>query len=67
MSMSVAGVGGKNVELLHQLVPTAGVLAYLVNQSNPTAETYSKEATTAANVLGIQVRVLNVSTEGGPR
>jgi putative tryptophan/tyrosine transport system substrate-binding protein len=64
MGMSVAGVGGKNVELLHQLVPAAGVLAYLVNPSNPTAEIYSKEATTAADALGIQVRVLNASTEG---
>ena len=63
MSMSVAGVGGKNVELLHQLVPTAGVLAYLVNPSNPTAEIYSREAKTAADALGIKVRVLNASTE----
>ena len=63
MSMSVAGVGGKNVELLHQLVPTAGVLAYLVNPSNSTAEIYSREAKTAADALGIKVRVLNASTE----
>ena len=63
MSMSVAGVGGKNVELLHQVVPTAGVLAYLVNPSNPTAEIYRREATTAADALGIKVRVLNAKTE----
>ncbi len=62
MSMSVAGVGGKNVELLHQLVPAAGVLAYLVNPSNPTAEIYSREATTAAVTLRIQVHVLKAST-----
>jgi putative ABC transport system substrate-binding protein len=35
-----------------------------LNPSNPTAEIYSKEATTAADALGIQVRLLNASTEG---
>ena len=56
--MSVAGVGGKNVELLHQLLPAAGVLRYLVNPSNPTAKIYSKEATTAAVALRIQLLAL---------
>jgi putative tryptophan/tyrosine transport system substrate-binding protein len=63
MSMFVAGTGAKSVELLNELVPTAAVVAYLVNPSNPTAEIYAKEATTAASALGIQVRVLNASTE----
>jgi putative ABC transport system substrate-binding protein len=63
MSMSVAGIGGKSVALLHELLPTARVLAYLVNPSNPAAEINSKEAITAADALGIQVRVLNASTE----
>ena len=63
MSMSVAGIGGKSVALLHELLPTARVLAYLVNPSNPAAEIYKKEAIAAADALGIQVRVLNASTE----
>jgi putative tryptophan/tyrosine transport system substrate-binding protein len=63
MSISVAGARGKNVELLHQLVPTAGTLAYLVNPSNPEAGIDSKEAATAADALGVQIRVLNASTE----
>jgi putative ABC transport system substrate-binding protein len=40
------------------------VIAYLVNPSNPSVEIYAKEATSAASALGIQVRVLNASTEG---
>jgi putative tryptophan/tyrosine transport system substrate-binding protein len=58
-----AALAAKRVELLKELVPAAAVIAYLVNPSNPSAEIYSKEAVTAANGLGIQVHVLNASTE----
>jgi putative ABC transport system substrate-binding protein len=63
MSLFAAGLGGKSIELLKELVPTAAVIAYLVNPSNPTAEIYTKEAATAASALGIQVPVLSASTE----
>jgi putative ABC transport system substrate-binding protein len=63
MSLFDAELWGKVVELLKQLVPAATVIAYLVNPSNPSAEMYSKTAAAAASALGIQVRVLNASTE----
>jgi len=63
MSMSVAGTGAKSVALLHELLPKAGVFAYLINPSNPAAEIYSQEAIAAADALGIQVSVLNATTE----
>jgi ABC-type uncharacterized transport system substrate-binding protein len=63
MSTFNAGLGAKSVELLKELVPAAAVIAYLVNPSNPSAEIYSKGAVTAASALGIQVHVLNASTE----
>jgi putative ABC transport system substrate-binding protein len=63
MSMFAADLGAKSVELLKELAPTAAVIAYLVNPSNPTADIYSKEAVTAASSLGVQVHVLNASTE----
>ena len=63
MSMFTAGIGAKSIELLKELVPSASVVAYLVNPSNPTVEIYSKEATSAASALGIQIHVLNASTE----
>jgi putative ABC transport system substrate-binding protein len=63
MSTISTGLGAKRVELLKELVPAAAGIAYLVNPSNPSAEIYSKEAVTAASALGIQVHVLNASTE----
>jgi putative tryptophan/tyrosine transport system substrate-binding protein len=64
MSTFTADLGAKSVELLRELVPKAAVMAYLVNPSNPTVEFYTKEATKAASALGIQIRVLNASTDG---
>jgi putative ABC transport system substrate-binding protein len=55
---------GKRVELLRELVPTATIMALLVNPANPTVvETYTKEVKAAAQTLGLQVHVLNASTE----
>jgi putative tryptophan/tyrosine transport system substrate-binding protein len=53
----------KRQELLHQLVPTAPFVAMLVN---PTASTTRSEVQTvqgAADKIGQQVRILNVSTD----
>ena len=63
MSMFAADLGAKSVELLKELLPAIAVIAYLVNPSNPSAEFYSKEAVMAASSLGVQVHVLNASTE----
>jgi putative ABC transport system substrate-binding protein len=63
MATFTSGLGAKNVELLKELVPAAAMIAYLVNPSNPSAEIYAKEAVTAASALGIEVPVLNASTE----
>jgi ABC-type uncharacterized transport system substrate-binding protein len=53
----------KQVELLHDLVPKANVLAFLVNPSNPIAESDGRDIQGAAHVLGLQLLVLNASTE----
>jgi putative tryptophan/tyrosine transport system substrate-binding protein len=54
----------KRLELLHELVPTATIIAQLVNPTNPTiAETLSRDAQTAARTLGLQLHVLHASTE----
>jgi putative tryptophan/tyrosine transport system substrate-binding protein len=53
----------KRVELLHELVPTATKIAFLVNPTNPAAETQSKEVQSAARTLGLQIVVLNASSE----
>jgi putative tryptophan/tyrosine transport system substrate-binding protein len=55
----------KRLQLLHELVPTASVMALLVNPANPTlAEINTKELQTAARTLGLELHVLNASTEG---
>jgi putative tryptophan/tyrosine transport system substrate-binding protein len=58
-----AEVGPKLLELLREAVPTAKIIALLVNPTNPTAETLSKSLQTAARASGLQLHVLNASTE----
>ena len=54
----------KLLELLHELVPTATVMALLVNPANPTlAETQSSDLLSAARILGLQLHVLHASTD----
>jgi putative ABC transport system substrate-binding protein len=56
-------VGPKRLEVLHELVPTATVMALLVNPASPFAETLSKDLLTAAQVLGLRIHVLHASSE----
>jgi len=57
-------VAPKRLQLLHELVPTASVVALLVNPTNPTiAETQSRELQSAAHSLGLELHVLNASSE----
>jgi putative tryptophan/tyrosine transport system substrate-binding protein len=53
----------KRLELLRELVPTASVVALLVNSTNPNAETNTKDLQAAARTLGLELHVLNASTE----
>jgi putative tryptophan/tyrosine transport system substrate-binding protein len=54
----------KRLELLHEQVPAASVMALLVNPANPAlAETQSSEVLSAAHTLGLELHVLNASTE----
>jgi putative ABC transport system substrate-binding protein len=58
-------VAPKRLQLLHELVPTASVIALLVNPADPTvAETTTKEMLAAAHTLGLELHVLNASSEG---
>jgi len=57
-------VAPKELELLHELVPGARVMALLINPTNPAqAETQSSQALSAAHTLGLELHVLNASTE----
>ena len=56
-------VGPKRVELAHELIPAATVIAMLVNPTNPLAEAIAKDSQAAARILGLQLHVLHASTE----
>ena len=56
-------VGPKLLELLHDVVPKATIIALLVNPTNPNVETQSRSLQAAALKLGLQLHILNASTE----
>jgi putative tryptophan/tyrosine transport system substrate-binding protein len=60
----VNGLAGKQMELLHSLVPTADVIGFLVNPKDPNAETDSNDAQAAAKLLGLKLVVGTASNEG---
>src|SRR5882757_1097395 len=64
ISILNVAVVAKRLELLHELVPTAAVIALLVNPTNPVfTEPETKEARDAAGSLGLQLHVLNASPQ----
>jgi putative ABC transport system substrate-binding protein len=57
-------VGPKRVELLHELLPSATLIAVLVNPTNPTiGEPFVRGLEAAARTLGLKLHVLHASTE----
>ena len=57
-------VAQKKLELLHDLLPTATVIALLINPANPIlAETNRRDLQAAARTLGLQIHVLRASSE----
>jgi ABC-type uncharacterized transport system substrate-binding protein len=56
-------VAAKQVQLLHELVPTATAFAVLVNPATPATETETSGLRDAARALRLQLHVLNASTD----
>jgi putative ABC transport system substrate-binding protein len=52
----------KRLEILHELVPGGTRVAVLVNPAGPAAETTLKDVEPAARAMGLQIEVLNAST-----
>jgi putative tryptophan/tyrosine transport system substrate-binding protein len=63
MSTVGSGLHAKSVQLLKELVPTAAVIVYLINPSNPAAAYYAKDALNAASTLNTEIKILKASTE----
>jgi putative tryptophan/tyrosine transport system substrate-binding protein len=57
-------VAPKRLELLHEMVPTATVMALLINPADPAlVERQPSDFLSAAHALGVELHVLNASTE----
>lgn len=56
-------LGPKRLELLHEMVPGAKVVALLVNPANPDFEMQTKQVEAAARIFGLEVKVLHATSE----
>lgn len=64
VTQSNVEVAPKRLELLHELLPTARVMALLVNPAETTiAKTTTSAVTAAARAMGLEIHVLNASSE----
>src|SRR5712692_7366000 len=63
ISVFTTSLGPKRLEILRELVPKGGAIAFLVNPSSQIAEVQVKEIQEAARAIGQQIYVLNASTE----
>ena len=57
-------LAAKKLEVLHELLPDAAVVAMLVNPTNPISEPESRAALDAAQSLRIQLHIFRASTSG---
>ena len=56
-------MGPKRLELLHEVVPTATIIALLMNPTSPNLETLSKDMQAVARTLRLELPVLQASNE----
>src|SRR5262245_2059826 len=53
----------KRLEILHESVPAATVIAVLLNPTSPTADSQLRNLQAAAEALGVRLHILHASTE----
>jgi putative ABC transport system substrate-binding protein len=61
VSLFTSTLAAKRLELLHELVPAARVIALLVNPANPNSEANTQAVDAAARLLGLQIILLKAS------
>ena len=62
VAILIAELAAKRLELLHDLVPTAAVIAVLANPTDPVSKPQTRNLQDAARSLGLQAHVLQAST-----
>jgi putative tryptophan/tyrosine transport system substrate-binding protein len=63
ISLQSGALVGKQLEMLHNLVPTVDLVAYLANATNSGSRIESAEAEAAGRVVGKQILVLNAGSD----
>jgi ABC-type uncharacterized transport system substrate-binding protein len=63
MGIFNASLGTKRLELMKELMPSAGVIGYLLNPADRMSEIESKSVISAGRALGIDVRILNAKSQ----
>jgi ABC-type uncharacterized transport system substrate-binding protein len=53
----------KRLELLHEVIPRAAVVAVLINPSNPNAEANEREIEAAARAVGLRLEFIKASSD----
>jgi putative ABC transport system substrate-binding protein len=56
-------VGAKRLEVMHELIPAATAFAVVVNPATPIAKIEAQDLQRAAGILGLQLHVLEASSE----
>jgi putative ABC transport system substrate-binding protein len=59
-----AELGAKRLELLHELVPTATLIAVLVNPKGSSGGAFVRNVQAGARSLGLKIEVVHASTDG---
>src|SRR5262249_1568334 len=55
--------GQKRLELIHELIPATASIGFLLNPTNPVAETQAKDLHAAARTLGRQLHILYAGSD----
>jgi ABC-type uncharacterized transport system substrate-binding protein len=63
ISVFTARLGSKRLELIHEMVPTASLIAVLVNPNNPDTEDEAKDIQRGARGFGVQIIVVSAGKE----
>jgi putative ABC transport system substrate-binding protein len=61
VSFLVNALGAKRLELLHEVVPAAKTIGFLVNPENPSAQAEAQDVQTAARTMELQLFAANAS------
>jgi putative tryptophan/tyrosine transport system substrate-binding protein len=64
VAILTAELSPKQLELLHELVPRAAIVALLINPTNPIVEQEKRALQRGARSLGLQLDFLNATNEG---